>query len=166
MPGQAERERDGGWGSPIGGSLGKAPLRTSLVSWCLGDKRKPVLQRFGGRGHSQYKCPGMAAGQKGGRAGAHGWGGEMQEDEVRQVDTGQIPQGLIICGKELGFKSKCGKTTGGFRHAVSAMIWDNYLNNPSALCCCSVAKLCPTLCDPWTAARQASLSFTVSWILL
>ena len=46
----------------------------------------------------------------------------MQEDEVRQVDTGQIPQGLVICGKELGFKSKCSKTTGGFRHAVSAMI--------------------------------------------
>ena len=88
----------------------------------------------------------------------------MQEDEVWQVDTGQIPQGLIICGKELGFKSKCGKTTGGFRHAVSAVIWDDYLNNPAL--CCSVAKLCPTLCDPWTAARQASLSFTVSRSLL
>ena len=32
-------------------------------------------------------------------------------------------------------------------------------------CCCSVAKLCPTLCDPWTAASQASLSFTISWSL-
>ena len=32
--------------------------------------------------------------------------------------------------------------------------------------CCSVAKSCPTLCDPWTAARQAPLSFTVSWRLL
>ena len=28
-------------------------------------------------------------------------------------------------------------------------------------CCCSAAKLCPTLCDPWTAALQASLSFTI-----
>ena len=28
---------------------------------------------------------------------------------------------------------------------------------------CSVAHTCPTLCDPvWTAARQASLSFTIS----
>ena len=27
------------------------------------------------------------------------------------------------------------------------------------LCCYSVAKLCSTLCDPWTAACQASLSF-------
>ena len=25
--------------------------------------------------------------------------------------------------------------------------------------CCSVAQACPTLCDPWTAARRASLSF-------
>ena len=29
-------------------------------------------------------------------------------------------------------------------------------------CCCSVALLCPTLCDPWTAAHQAFLSFTIS----
>ena len=33
-------------------------------------------------------------------------------------------------------------------------------------CCCSVSQLCPTLCDPWTVARQASLSFTISWCLL
>ena len=31
--------------------------------------------------------------------------------------------------------------------------------------CCSVPKSCPTLCDPWTAALQASLSLTVSWSL-
>ena len=30
----------------------------------------------------------------------------------------------------------------------------------------SVAKLCPTLCDPWTVAHQTSLSFTISWSLL
>ena len=29
-------------------------------------------------------------------------------------------------------------------------------------CCCSVAKSCPTLTTPWTAACQDSLSFTVS----
>ena len=29
--------------------------------------------------------------------------------------------------------------------------------------CFSVVKLCPTLCDPWTAACQASLSFSISW---
>ena len=29
-------------------------------------------------------------------------------------------------------------------------------------CCCSVTKLCLTLYNPWTAACQASLSFTIS----
>ena len=29
----------------------------------------------------------------------------------------------------------------------------------------SVAQLCPTLCNPWTAARQASLSITNTWSL-
>ena len=32
--------------------------------------------------------------------------------------------------------------------------------------CCSVAQLCLTLCDPWTTAHQASLSFTISQNLL
>ena len=31
---------------------------------------------------------------------------------------------------------------------------------------CSVAKSCPTLCNPWTAARQAFLSFTISQSVL
>ena len=31
---------------------------------------------------------------------------------------------------------------------------------------CSVAQSCLTLCDPWTATRQASLSFTISQSLL
>ena len=30
----------------------------------------------------------------------------------------------------------------------------------------SVTQLCPTLCDPWTAACQAFLSITNSWSLL
>ena len=33
-------------------------------------------------------------------------------------------------------------------------------------CCCSVAKSCPTLCDPVDWACQAPLSFTISWHLL
>ena len=33
-------------------------------------------------------------------------------------------------------------------------------------CCCSVARSCPTLWAPWTAARQAPLSFTISRRLL
>ena len=32
--------------------------------------------------------------------------------------------------------------------------------------CCSVAQSCPTLCAPWTAALQTSLSFTISGSLL
>ena len=31
--------------------------------------------------------------------------------------------------------------------------------------CCSAAEQCPTLCDPRTAAHQASLSVTISWSL-
>ena len=33
-------------------------------------------------------------------------------------------------------------------------------------CCCSVTHSCPTLCEPMTAARQSSLSFTTSCSLL
>ena len=32
--------------------------------------------------------------------------------------------------------------------------------------CCSVAKSCPALCDPWTSAQQSPLFFTVSQSLL
>ena len=42
--------------------------------------------------------------------------------------------------------------------------------NTSFLCIfilfCSVAESCPDACDPWTAAHQASWSFTTSWSLL
>ena len=34
------------------------------------------------------------------------------------------------------------------------------------LCCCSVAQLCQLFATPWTAACQASLSFTISLSLL
>ena len=34
------------------------------------------------------------------------------------------------------------------------------------VCWCSVAKSCRTLCYPWTAACQVSLSFSSSWSLL
>ena len=38
---------------------------------------------------------------------------------------------------------------------------------PNFCCCCySVTQSCPTLCDPWTATPQASLSFTISRSLL
>ena len=34
------------------------------------------------------------------------------------------------------------------------------------MCCSSAAHSCPTLCDPWTAAGQVSMSVTNSWSLL
>ena len=36
----------------------------------------------------------------------------------------------------------------------------------SVPCCCSVAKSCQLFATPWTAARQASWSFTISQTLL
>ena len=36
----------------------------------------------------------------------------------------------------------------------------------TAYCCCSVTQSCPTLCAPWNAAYQSSLSFTISWSFL
>ena len=41
--------------------------------------------------------------------------------------------------------------------SLSCLIWVRFS---------SVAQSCPTLCNPWTAARQASLSITNSWSLL
>ena len=48
--------------------------------------------------------------------------------------------------------------------------WNEFINRyeKNTLCCfCSAAKACPTLhvCTPWSAAYQASLSFTISQIL-
>ena len=34
------------------------------------------------------------------------------------------------------------------------------------LACVCMLSHCPTLCNPWTAAYKASLSFTISWSLL
>ena len=42
----------------------------------------------------------------------------------------------------------------------------NCVNGGSRGCCWSADKLCPTLCTPWIAACQASLSFTISQSLL
>ena len=47
-----------------------------------------------------------------------------------------------------------------FRIWFLVWVWNSFLNFSS------FAQLCPTLCDPWTAARLASLSITNSWGLL
>ena len=44
-------------------------------------------------------------------------------------------------------------------HSISLHLQHNF-------CCCSVAKWCPILVTPCTAACQASLSFTISQALL
>ena len=36
----------------------------------------------------------------------------------------------------------------------------------TSICCYSVSKSCPTICNPQTVACQVSLSFTISWNLL
>ena len=45
-------------------------------------------------------------------------------------------------------------------------IYSKCLHSNIYYCCCSVSKACPNLCDPWKAACQASLSFTISRSLL
>ena len=44
--------------------------------------------------------------------------------------------------------------------------WLSHIHPFDYCCCCSVSKSRLTLCNPWTAAHQASLSFTISWSLL
>ena len=48
------------------------------------------------------------------------------------------------------------------RRTMLSILW-YFLHMPPVACCCSVAKSCPTPSTPWTAGRQASLSFTMSW---
>ena len=50
--------------------------------------------------------------------------------------------------------------------SISLKRW-TFCHKPNILnCCCSVTKLCQLFETPWTVARQASLSFTISWSLL
>ena len=44
--------------------------------------------------------------------------------------------------------------------------WNLFWKLQSLIQFTSVAQLCPTLCNPWTAARQASLSITIPQSLL
>ena len=83
-----------------------------------------------------------------------------------------------------GFSSK---NTGGGCHALTQGIFPTQETNPHLLtspalagrffttstkslrtcrCCCSFTKSCPTLWSHKIAARQVSLSFTISWSLL
>ena len=59
----------------------------------------------------------------------------------------------------LGTISSCLPLTNGWEHSHSSITY-----NPESYCwhCCSVTQLSRALCIPWTAAHQASLSFTTS----
>ena len=48
-----------------------------------------------------------------------------------------------------------------FGAQIQSLLWEYH-----PCCCCSLAKLCPTLCDPETAAWQAPLLLNISWNLL
>ena len=67
-----------------------------------------------------------------------------------------------------GEESACEFRGHGF-HLRSGKIphgtWTQLFSLCSTICCCSVARSCPTLCDPLDCSRQASLSFTISWSL-
>ena len=52
-----------------------------------------------------------------------------------------------------------------FFYALSPILC-HFLRTLILTICFAVAQLCLTLSTPWTAARQASLSFTISWSLL
>ena len=51
---------------------------------------------------------------------------------------------------------------------ISSLTHPLFRNTPifNHCCCQTVTQSCLTLCDPWTVACQASLSFTISWSLL
>ena len=49
---------------------------------------------------------------------------------------------------------------------VVTFLWTIYESTKGAFVCCSVTKSVHCFAIPWTAARQASLSFTNSWSLL
>ena len=80
------------------------------------------------------------------------------------------PQSFVSCGAGTGSRSQ--KQTVPLLTSLPLPCAGWYLLNclagsPGCLpsCCCSVAKLGPTLCNPWTAAPQASLCLTISWSL-
>ena len=77
--------------------------------------------------------------------------------------------------KELGLLLPCpGQVKGhwGYKRILNistadTMIMSSYEGGPSSRpSCCSVSKLCLTLCNPWAVAHQAPLPFAISGSLL
>ena len=74
--------------------------------------------------------------------------------DVRWCNHKEIKQ--MKNNKSLRLKQKKNSSLGALQNSV--------LKN--LCCCCSIAESCLTLCAPWIAARQASVSFTISRSLL
>ena len=53
-----------------------------------------------------------------------------------------------------------------YLHISNTMLAITVSKFQESILCCSVAKSCPTLCNPWTAVHQAPLSFTIPLSLL
>ena len=73
--------------------------------------------------------------------------------------------GMLSCGLYFGFWVHLGCTWNPTRRGPdSHWGWVSEWSRAQQhlCCCCSVSKSCPA---PWTAARQASLSFTIFWSL-
>ena len=71
---------------------------------------------------------------------------------------------ILLPGKFHGQRKLEGSSSWGHEELDTTEHYNS--NSGNSGFCCSVAQLCPTLCDPWTAAHQASLSFTISQSLL
>ena len=73
-----------------------------------------------------------------------------------------------LCWKEIHWAVIFAKSALQFIRKF-AIMWESVCFPNLHQCVCghsSVTKPCPTLCDPWTAACQASLSFTIFQTLL
>ena len=94
-----------------------------------------------------------------------GWHHQLNGHEFEQAPRVGEGQGNLACCSPWDCKES--DTTerlnnNKYDHVfASLIIWVTVSVN-----CCSVAKLCPTLCDLMDCAYQASLTFTISWSLL
>ena len=73
-------------------------------------------------------------------------------------ETVETVTDLVLGGSKITEDGDCS-------HEFKKMLapWKKSYDQPSSVQFSSVTQSCPTLCNPWIAARQASLSTTNSW---